>query len=373
MVETCAEEAGGACLRLVVKVGSGTHDAHSRRRIVRRVRRELDNDSVLDEVKVLRVLVHVEAGRLERVRPLAQPVSVEELDGLARLGLQPLGQGVFHLDETRKMGAHRREHRMREEKGVKPLLVGVVRAQGLAIRRPSVHLSPIVERQHAVLPPVEEELGTARGLCWRHHPACAHHCTRVPRAWVQQRLELHVEGHLLPVHVRGQHGHWQPVARDPGRLVLEAPAPVDEPARTIVELAVILEDGLRHEIVHLGLLVALAAPLLPLALVLVLVLNIILVLSRPDRARPTRRARAPIRIRDGGLNRRAELAQADGLALRERLGLVQAVLDDFEHAHVAGLVAGAQMQRPAGRRLDYLGGRLAPSEQLAQIREGLPR
>ena len=216
---------------------------------------------------------------------------------------------------------------MREEKGVTLLLVGVVRAQGLAIRRPAVHLAPVVERQHAVLPPVEEELGAARGLCRRHRPARAHHCTWVPRAWVQQRLELHVEGHLLPVHVRGQDGLWQPVACDPGRLMLEAPAPVDEPACTIVELAIILEDGLRHEIVHLdlhhlGLLVAMATLLLPMALVLVLVLNIILVLSRPDRARPTRRARAPIRIRDGGLNRRAELAQADGLTLRERLGLI---------------------------------------------------
>jgi len=67
VVDARAEEAGGASVRLVVEMRVGADDAHGARRLAELIGRELDDDRVLDEGKVLRVLVHVEARRLERV------------------------------------------------------------------------------------------------------------------------------------------------------------------------------------------------------------------------------------------------------------------------------------------------------------------
>mmetsp|Transcript_8605 Transcript_8605/g.22164 ORF Transcript_8605/g.22164 Transcript_8605/m.22164 type:complete len:207 (+) Transcript_8605:66-686(+) len=81
-LEATTRARGGA----VAKVARRAYDAHCRRGLAAHVRSQLDDDGVLDEVEVLRVLVHVEAGRFERVRPLPQPVRVVELDD----GIEPL-------------------------------------------------------------------------------------------------------------------------------------------------------------------------------------------------------------------------------------------------------------------------------------------
>ena len=95
------------------------------------VGRELDDDTVLDEVVILGVLVHVKAGRVERLLRLPQAVRVVQVDDGAEAIVQPVGKLLLHGPEARHVCAAERQQRGGDEERGVGLLVGVVAIEGL--------------------------------------------------------------------------------------------------------------------------------------------------------------------------------------------------------------------------------------------------
>mmetsp|Transcript_93862 Transcript_93862/g.281422 ORF Transcript_93862/g.281422 Transcript_93862/m.281422 type:complete len:217 (+) Transcript_93862:247-897(+) len=211
-----AEGARVACGRAVREVARRPHDAHLRRRVARPIGRQLHHNRVLDERKILDVLVHVKAGRLERVRRLPQPVGKVELDDGAVLLVEPADEKLLDRGEAGHLLAHERQQRVRDQKRVRPLLLRVVRGEHLAVRRVAeARLGAMLQREPATHPVLLQVCGARSGALARHR--CRHHAARLglvdrPR---EQRLNLAVECRAALVDVECDEARRQPVRQLP--------------------------------------------------------------------------------------------------------------------------------------------------------------
>mmetsp|Transcript_33889 Transcript_33889/g.93004 ORF Transcript_33889/g.93004 Transcript_33889/m.93004 type:complete len:242 (-) Transcript_33889:544-1269(-) len=148
----------------VLKVALGADDAHRRRRLVGGVGGELDDGGVLDEVKVLRVLVHVEAGALEGGGALPKAVRVEELDDRAVRRVHPSDQLLLHRGEAIDLLARHRQQRVRDQQGVEPLLLGIMRLQHFAVGAVAPRRRVPAHKQLPIFPMSLQVRGAARCL-----------------------------------------------------------------------------------------------------------------------------------------------------------------------------------------------------------------